>query len=173
TAFSGDALDHFKTDDLYTLTERVPGFVMGSEVGAIAATPSLRGIGSGTLNPTIDQSVSLNIDGMGFSQGLAFTAGMFDLGQMEVLRGPQSLFYGKNSTAGVISLTTRDPSDEFEVILGASYEFEGEEKVGEFIISGPVTDTLGLRLAAKSSKLEGYMDNDAIGDGITSFTPKY
>ena len=172
TAYTGEQLERFNTDDLYTLTERVPGFVMGTQVASIGPTPSLRGIGTGTLNPTIDQSVALNIDGMGFSQALAFTSGMFDLQQMEVLRGPQSLFYGKNSTAGVISLTTRDPGDEFELILGTAYESVAEEKVGEFIISGPVTDTLGLRLAVKYTDMEGWLDNDAIGDGITSFTPK-
>ncbi|HHX82710.1 MAG TPA: TonB-dependent receptor, partial [Pseudomonadaceae bacterium] len=173
TAFLGTELERFGTSDMYTLTERVPGFVMGTEVAAVGPTPSLRGIGTGTLNPTIDQSVALNIDGMGFSQALAYTSGMFDLAQMEVLRGPQSLFYGKNSTAGVISLTTRDPGDEFEFSMGASYESEAKEKVGEFAISGPITDTLGLRLAAKFSDADGFFDNDAIGDGITSFMSKY
>jgi len=171
TAFNGEELEQFKSDDLYTLTERVPGFVMGTQVASIGPTPSLRGIGTGTLNPTIDQSVSLNIDGMGFSQALAFSSGMFDMGQMEVLRGPQSLFYGKNSTAGVISITTRDPGEEFEASLGTSYEFEGEEAVGEFVISGPLSETLGARLAVKYSDLDGYFSNDAVGDGITGLKP--
>ena len=173
TALTGEQLTQFNTHDLYSLTERVPGFVMGTQVGSIGATPTLRGIGTGTLNPTIDQSVSLNIDGLGLSQGLAYTAALFDMKQTEVLRGPQSLFYGKNSTAGVISITTQDPGDEFEMVVSTSYEFEADEKVGELILSGPVTDTLGLRLAAKGSGMKGYFDNKAQGDGVTSVDPKY
>lgn len=173
TAFTGDQLETFATDDLYTLTERVPGFVMGTQVASIGPTPSLRGIGTGTLNASIDQSVSLNIDGLGFSQALAFTSAMFDMQSLAVLRGPQSLFYGKNSTAGVISVTTRDPGSEFEFSVAGGYEAEAEEYVGELIVSGPVTDTLGLRLAGKFSDMEGYFDNVGVGDGITSFDPKY
>jgi len=172
TALSGEQLAQFGTNDLYSATERVPGFVMGTQVGSIGPTPSLRGIGTGTLNPTIDQSVSLNIDGLGFSQAMAYSSGLFDMKQIEVLRGPQSLYFGKNSTAGVIAIHTRDPGDEFEIELVTGYEGEANETVGEFVISGPVTETLGLRLAAKYSDMDGYIDNKAVGDGITGITPK-
>ncbi|TGD74553.1 hypothetical protein E4634_04925 [Mangrovimicrobium sediminis] len=171
TAFSGDQLKQFGTNDMYTLTERVPGFVMGTQVASIGPTPSLRGIGTGTLNPTIDQSVSLNVDGQGFSQALAFSSSLFDMASLEVLRGPQSLFYGKNSTAGVISINTNDPGDEFELEVGAGYEDNAEEYLVHGIVSGPITDTLGARLAVQYSDMEGWQDNTAVGDGISSITP--
>ncbi len=171
TAFSGDQLAQFGTDDMYTLTERVPGFVMGTQVASIGPTPSLRGIGTGTLNPTIDQSVSLNVDGLGFSQALAFSSSMVDMASMEVLRGPQSLFYGKNSTAGVISVSTRDPGDEFELEIGAGYETEAREWEYTGIVSGPLTDSLGVRLVAQSSAMDGYFDNEGVSDGVSSLAP--
>ncbi|MFV8816255.1 TonB-dependent receptor [Haliea sp. E17] len=171
TAFSGQQLEQFGTDDMYTLTERVPGFVMGTQVASIGPTPSLRGIGTGTLNPTIDQSVSLNIDGLGFSQALAFSSGMFDMASMEVLRGPQSLFYGKNSTAGVISINTRDPADEFEAEVGVGYEADAEEWQISGILSGPITDTFGVRLAVQQTSMDGYFDNNGVSDGISSLAP--
>ena len=68
--------------------------------------------------------------------------------QVEVLKGPQALFYGKASTGGVISLRTADPTDQFEVIGTESYDFVAITPRQEFIISGPVTDTLKFRLAS-------------------------
>ncbi len=173
TALTGNQLEKLQTNNLTSLTERAPGLVLGENVAAVGTQISLRGIGTAVLNPTIDQSVSLNVDGLGMTQGLAYKASFFDLQQIEVLRGPQSLFYGKNSTAGVISITTANPGDEFEVMTRLAYEFEGEEKLGEFVVSGPVTDTLGLRLATRLSELGGYFHNEAEGDGITGLTPKY
>ncbi len=173
TAFSGEQLSQFGTNDMYTLTERVPGFVMGTQVASIGPTPSLRGIGTGTLNPTIDQSVALNVDGMGFNQALAFSSSMFDMASLEVLRGPQSLFYGKNATAGVISINTMDPGEEFELEVGGGYENNANEYMVHAIVSAPLTDTFGARLAAQWSDMDGWQKNTAIGDGISSVTPKY
>jgi outer membrane receptor protein involved in Fe transport len=109
----------------------------------------------------VDQSVSLVIDGLQLSQGFAFRAGMFDIGQVEVLKGPQALFFGKNNTAGVISLRGADPTDEFELTARAGYEFEADERFGELIVSGPVGSTLKARLAARYSDEEGFFRNTA------------
>ena len=100
---------------------------------------SLRGNWTNRSHPTIDQSVSLNIDGLHFNQGLAYESGTFDVGQVEVLKGPQSLVYGKNSPGGVIALRTLDPTDQTEVIGRAGYQAVAQEKLGELIVSGPVT----------------------------------
>jgi iron complex outermembrane receptor protein len=98
---------------------------------------------------------------MQLSNGLAYRSAMFDLGQVEVLKGPQALFYGKSSPGGVISLRTADPTDKFEVIARAGYEFEAQEKQGDIIVSGPITDTLKGRFAARYDQQEGFFDNIA------------
>ena len=54
---------------------------------------------------------------------------MFDLKQVQVLQGPQALFFGKNSPAGVISLTSADPTDRFEAYVTPGYEFEAEQRI--------------------------------------------
>jgi iron complex outermembrane receptor protein len=95
-------------------------------------------------------------------QGLAFTSGMFDVGQVEVLKGPQSLFYGKSAPGGVISLRTADPTNKFELIARVGYEFEAKEKLAELIASGPITDTLRVRVAGRYDQPEGYFHNVAI-----------
>src|SRR5205085_768240 len=106
--------------------------------------------------------VSLNVDGLSLSNGLAFGSGMFDVSQVEVLKGPQALFYGKSSPGGVISLRTADPTDQLEVIGRVSYEFEGREPRGEVIVSGPLSPSLGARVAASYSNGEGWFRNFAV-----------
>src|SRR6202000_2068844 len=104
-------------------------------------------LSTSALDPGVDQSVSLNIDGLQLSQGLAYASSFFDMQQVEVLKGPQALFYGKSSPGGVISIRTADPTDRFEVIARAGYEFDASERQGQFIVSGPITDTLKARFA--------------------------
>lgn len=162
TAITQESLEKFQTQDLYAVANRVPGFVMGESVGTVGIQASLRGIGPTSQTATVDQSVSLNIDGLSLTQGYAFAAGMFDVGQVEVLKGPQALFYGKNSTAGVISLRSADPTEAFELIARGGYETEAEEKLGELIISGPVSNSVKLRLATRYSDSEGFFRNNGV-----------
>jgi iron complex outermembrane receptor protein len=167
-------LQRFQTQDLKDVATLVPGVKLGDSVLSIGTQISIRGVGTTTFNPGVDQSVSLNIDGLTLTQGLAFGSGMFDMGQVEVLKGPQALFYGKADTAGVISIRTADPTDKFEVIAQAGYEFEAAEKQGQIIISGPVTDTLKLRFATQWDAQDGFYDNIAQGiPALGGLTPRY
>ena len=174
TALTQQSLERYGTSNLTQLQNQVPGLLMAPGTGAFGLQVSIRGIGTSTLNAAIDQSVSLNVDGMQITQGLAYTAAMFDVAQVEVLKGPQALFYGKASPGGVISLRSNDPTDETEVTLKGGYEFEAAEKTGEFIVSGPLTDTLKARIAAKYSDKDGFFNNTAIGiPALGGATPKY
>jgi iron complex outermembrane recepter protein len=147
---------------LQDVTQFTPGFVLGQSVLENGAQVSIRGIGTTSLDPGIDQSVSLNIDGMQFTQGSAYTIGMFDMAQIEVLKGPQALFFGKNSPGGVISIRTADPGDELEVIGTLGYEVNGRTMRGEGIVSTPLTDSLGVRIAAAYTATDGYFKNNAV-----------
>lgn len=161
TVISAEVLQRAQITDLQAVTTKVPGLIVGSSVLSIGNQISLRGVGTSALDAGIDQSVSLNIDGQQFSQGLTFKSGLFDLAQAEVLKGPQALFFGKNSPGGVIALTTADPGDAVEIIARASYEFEAKEPRAELILSGPLSDTLGARIAGAWSDREGYFRNTA------------
>ena len=163
TAIPQQQLSRFQTQDLKDIAKIVPGLALGSSLLSIGTQVSIRGVGTTTFNPGVDQSVSLNIDGLQLSQGLAYASGFFDVGQVEVLKGPQALFYGKSSPGGVISLRTADPTDKFEVIARAGYEFEAQEKQGQIIISGPLADTVKARIAAQWDAQEGFYDNVAVG----------
>lgn len=162
TALSGERIDNAQITNVTDLPRLVPGLVLGGNILAIGPQVTIRGVGTSSSDPGVDQSVSLNLDGLALGQGLAFRSGMFDVAQVEVLKGPQSLFYGKSSPGGVISLRTADPGTDLEVIARASYEFEAREKRADLIVSGPVSDTLGLRLAGSFSDADGYFRNLAV-----------
>ncbi len=161
TAVSGDTLLRMQTNDLKALATMVPGLSLGTSILSVGTLVSLRGVGTSALDPGVDASVTLNIDGLALSQGLAYAAGMFDVGQIEVLKGPQNLFYGKSSPGGVISLRTKDPTDKFEVIGRAGYEIEAKNRVVEGIISGPIGESVKARLAVQYNDLDGFFKNSA------------
>jgi len=170
TALTDQQIKDYAIDDLYKVADMVPGLLINNNVLGIGAQVSLRGVGTSVFDPTIDQSISLIVDGMQMTQGTAYQAAFFDIQQVEVLKGPQALFFGKASPGGVINITTADPGDEFEVLLKAGYEQEARSEQIELALSGPITDTLGVRLAAQYTDSDGYFKNDAFVTPANEFT---
>ena len=121
TALPQQTLERFQVQNMKDIATLVPGLTVGESVLSIGTQISIRGVGTSAFDPGIDQSVVLNIDGQQFSQGLAFGSGFFDMGQVEVLKGPQALFFGKSSPGGVISIRTADPTDKVEVVVRAMH----------------------------------------------------
>jgi iron complex outermembrane receptor protein len=156
-------LDRRQATDLKDVAALVPGLVLGDSVMANGTQVTIRGVGTSTEDPGNDQSVLLDIDGLQLNEGLAYSSAIFDLGQIEVLKGPQPLFYGKSATAGVISVRSADPTDKAEVIAQTGHEFFADQWRSEFIVSGPVAHTLKLRLAGMYATSLGYFSNAASG----------
>jgi iron complex outermembrane recepter protein len=174
SVLSAETLEQTHVTDIRGVSDQVPGLRLGGSVLTVGTQVALRGVGTSSLDAGVDQSVSLNIDGMQFSQGSTFNVGLFDMQQLEVLKGPQALFFGKNSPGGVISIRTADPGPKPEIIVNGSYEFEARERRGELILSGPVTDTLGVRLAGMVSGDDGYFYDDATAlPGTGAKTPEH
>ncbi len=157
-----------------TSLERIAGsapelFVARSSNGS-GAVITMRGIGSQSTSIGIEQSTAVVVDGVYYGSGFFLNEALFDLNTIEILKGPQALFFGKNATAGVISVTTKSPGDEFELSTRVGYEFTAEETSAEAIISGPISDTLSGRLALRASNMaDGYLDNRATATPITTF----
>lgn len=155
-------LESLQVTDIADLPKLVPGLDIGENVLTIGTLVAIRGVGTTSYDQGVDPSVGLNIDGISMGSGLMFQSGLFDLGGVEVLKGPQSLFYGKSTTAGVIALRSADPTDQVEVIGRAGYETQAKTWRGEAIFSGPVADGLKLRLATLYSTSDGFFYNDAV-----------
>jgi outer membrane receptor protein involved in Fe transport len=87
---------------------------------------------------------------------------MIDMERVEVLRGPQSILFGKNSIAGAVSQISAKPTDEFEGSITALYEPDHGEEDLRLVLSGPLTDNLSGRVAVLTRDLDGYMKNTAL-----------
>ncbi|MFK4059519.1 MULTISPECIES: TonB-dependent receptor domain-containing protein [unclassified Brevundimonas] len=162
TVLGSEQLRTLAVDSLQDLRAVTPGISVGEVSGGVGGTVSLRGVGTTAgSNPTFEQTVAVNIDGVQLSRGGAVRVGQIDMEKIEVLRGPQALFFGKNSPAGVISITTADPGRSFEVETRAGYEFSAKERQLEAVVSGPITETLGGRLVVYGADMDGWRDNIA------------
>jgi outer membrane receptor protein involved in Fe transport len=101
-------------------------------------------------------------------QARAINEGLMDVSQVVVLKGPQALYFGKNATAGVVSLMSNNPGDEFEAMLRLNNEFETEDLTLEGILSIPINEKIGVRLAVQVSDMdEGWIKNNAGADTYT------
>lgn len=159
TAITSDELERYKADTLEKVGELTPGVVIGAIKHASGGSIAVRGISSSPATVGFEQAVQVNIDGIPISNGRVVGLGFFDLERVEVLKGPQALLFGKNNTAGVIALVSADPTSELSGFARVGYEFVADEIIGEAAVSGPLTDTLGARLAVRARHMKGWMYN--------------
>jgi outer membrane receptor protein involved in Fe transport len=161
TAISALQLKNNLASDLSKVAELAPQVSImqgGSGTGALL---TIRGISSANNDAGLDQSVLVDIDDVPLSRGQVIAAATYDLASVQVLQGPQALFFGKNSPAGVISLQSADPTDRFEGYITGGYEFNAHETYSEGAISGPLTDTLKARFAYRVDHIDGWMSDIA------------
>ena len=149
SALSSKTIADFAIKTVEDISDFTPGLIADSQGNAAGGVLFLRGVGSGSGSPAIDQAVSLVIDDMQVGTLQIQNSAMIDMDTVQVYKGPQALFFGKNSPGGVLSIRTADPGDEFEAQLMTGYEFEGEEWFVQGIVSGPISDTAAGRLVVR------------------------
>lgn len=120
----------------------------------------IRGIGSG-VNYGFEQSVGTFVDGVYFGRGRSARGKFLDIERVEVLKGPQSTLFGKNTIAGAMNITTGQPTEEFEGYVSAGYTSELDAMTITTVISGPLSDNVRGRLAVRSYEDDGYVTNNA------------
>ncbi len=123
----------------------------------------IRGIGTAGVNQGIELSVSMFHDGVYMGRHQLSRAPFMDLERVEVLRGPQSILFGKNTIGGAIHLITAKPTEEVEGSISALYGSYGEQELSG-VLSGPITDTLSGRIAVRGYQMDGYLDNIITGE---------
>lgn len=173
TALPSETLERYSVASISDMSTFVPGMVVGRQVSGSSASIFLRGIGSSSLSAGFDQSVSFSIDGLPMSRGREILFSQYDIEQVEVLKGPQALFFGRNTTGGLINIATKNPTRDFEIGLKGAYGFEAKEWYTEGYVSGPISDTLSGRIAFRANDSQGAFTNTAPATSIdpgTGFT---
>ncbi|MCL6741056.1 TonB-dependent receptor [Sphingomonas sp. RB56-2] len=155
-AVSGELMQQQGIKKLDDLQFKVPNFTM-TETG-IGSNIAIRGIFSG-VNQGFEQSVGTYIDGIHYGRAQQARSPFLDVERVEVLRGPQSILFGKNSIAGALNIISAQPTHDFEGYAQASYQPDGNDWEMLGAVSGPLSDRLRARVAARYHKGDGYIDN--------------
>jgi iron complex outermembrane receptor protein len=161
-AFTSEKLEKLAINDIAAFSAIAPNLTIHYATGGVGAVAFLRGIGNGEAASFIDQSVLLNVDDVPQTHGAFMKSGLFDAEQIEVLKGPQALFFGKSASAGIISVRTADPTAEWTSSLKGSYGFTADEARTEGYIAGPLGGGFGVRVAGYYDHLDGYLHNPAL-----------
>ena len=119
---------------------------------------TVRGIGTISFSIAAEPSVSTVVDGVVLGRSGQAFGDLYDLERVEVLRGPQGTLFGKNASAGVINMTTKRPSEEFQGTVEAQM-FQDNEYSLKASVSGPLSDTARGSLTVLDKQFDGYVKN--------------
>ncbi len=155
---SAAAIERAQVRDLKDLQTLVPSLRVSQFQASAATDFIIRGFGGGSNNPGIEGSVGVFIDGVYRSRSAAAISDLPNLQRVEVLRGPQSTLFGKNASAGVISIVTAAPSYEFGGSAEISYG-NYNAIIAKADVTGPISDNIAFSLAGGINKRDGYGTN--------------
>ena len=163
TAVSGAQLKAAQIRDFNDLQQLAPSLLVSTGSGDTSGgLVRIRGVGTTGNNAGLEASVGVFVDGVYRSRSAAVLEDLLAIDRIEVLRGPQGTLFGKNTTAGAISIISVKPSQDFYANVSASggtlsaYRVYGE-------INGGITDTLAMSLAGVITKRDGFLRD--VNDG--------
>ena len=152
-----DSNKSFKWDDI-----DIPGIHISTHT--LGNSLYIRGVGSATSDFGAEQSVQVYLDGVSLGRGRMTRMGLFDLDRIEILKGPQPTYFGRNAIAGALNYISHRPTDEFEGYVDLAYETDAAEFVLGAAVSGPLGDTVDARAAIRFRDMDGFLENTATGD---------
>lgn len=159
---TADVIEDSQARDLLDLQTLVPSLRVNQLQSSANTNFIIRGFGNGANNAGIEPSVGVFIDGVYRSRSAAQIGDLPNLQRVEVLRGPQSTLFGKNASAGIISIVTRPPQFEF----GGSAEFSYgnfNAIVARADVTGPISDTVAFSVSGNLNKRDGYVEDLNLG----------
>ena len=170
SALSADFIKKTNTSNIAQISQLVPSLSF-TFFNARNANLNIRGLGNnvGLANDGIEPGVGFYVDGVYYQRPATATFDLIDVAQVEVLNGPQGTLFGKNSTAGAITITTEPPK--------FTPEFTGELSGGNYgyfqqwyALSGPlVQDKLAARITFSTTTHNGYLYNTTKGGDVNNY----
>ncbi|XVJ64447.1 MAG: TonB-dependent receptor [Sphingopyxis sp.] len=158
-------LENAQIRDLIDLQSSVPSLRVSQLQSSANTNFIIRGFGNGANNAGIEPSVGVFIDGVYRSRSAAQIGDLPNVERIEVLRGPQSTLFGKNASAGVISIVTQKPQYEFGGSLEATYgNFDAITVKGD--VTGPIGDTVAFSIGGSYNRRDGYAQDLKLGTDV-------
>ena len=154
----GEQLAARQIDGFDQLQYVAPGIAFNAGVNARQSATTIRGIGTGLFNIGIEASTAIAIDGVVMGREGAGIFDFADVERIEVLRGPQGTLFGKNASAGVVSIVTKGPTDTFQAEASIGYGSFDELNLSG-AVSGPLSTDISARLSGYRNTREGYIEN--------------
>ncbi|REL26853.1 TonB-dependent receptor [Thalassotalea euphylliae] len=148
--------------DVRALSGKVPSLLIESSFGRTFPRFYIRGLGNTDFDLLASQPVSLVYDDVVLENALTKGMPMFDIERVEVLRGPQGTLFGRNTTAGIVKVQSKKPTQDFDANVSASYGTYGSTDL-RLAVGGGLTDTLSGRVALLQQDRDDYIDNEAPG----------
>ena len=176
SAFSGEMLNKVGITTIEDLQFFVPGITVTNDSMAIV---NIRGIGTSAFGVATDPSVTVYMDGVYQPRPTTGYQDMFDVERVEVLRGPQGVLFGRNSTGGTLNVISKDASDEFEGAIGITLG-NLNKRTFSGTVAGPLSDKIRGRATLLRNTRDGiytdivngnkYQDQDTFaGRGTLAF----
>ncbi|MEO1398995.1 MAG: TonB-dependent receptor plug domain-containing protein, partial [Pseudomonadota bacterium] len=158
-----EEIERAEIQDLNDLQTLVPSLTVRQTQSSSNTSFFIRGFGNGANAIGLEPSVGIFIDGVFRSRAAAYIPDLPNLERVEVLRGPQSTLFGKNASAGVVSVVTQAPQFEqqgsVEASVGNYNAFRAKAD-----ITGPLNDRLAYGLSGSINTRDGYVEDVGTGD---------
>lgn len=160
TAFTDADIEATGIDGLEDITNRIPNISLVDTQNPGTVLLSVRGVGQYRNG---EAPVAVIVDGVQQTSTDALSQELFDVQQIEVLKGPQGALFGRNAMAGAINITTKAPTNEFEGLAELGFG-NGGLKTLRGVLSGPIIeDKVFARLSGSLADFDGVIDNTFLG----------
>jgi len=158
-------LDEAQINDVFDLQSVVPSLQVAQRNVSAGTSFTIRGFGNGQNNPGIEPSVGVYVDGVFRSRTAGVIADFSEIERIEVLRGPQSTLFGRNSSAGVVSIVTKKPQFDFQGSVEGTYG-NYDQVIGRAYLTGPVATNVAASIEGGFNRRDGYAVNIATGTDL-------
>ena len=169
SVISGDEVAAKNLNNLQDISQAIPTVDFRAGASNKDRTVFIRGVGTITTSPGVEPSVSTVIDGVVLARPGQSTLDLMDLERIEVLRGPQGTLFGKNASAGVVNIVTKNPTDSFSGYGDISF-YEGNEKRIKASVSGPMGDKLTGLISVVGARFSGNVEDAVHGGKVNGYS---
>lgn len=166
----GEQLERENRNNVASIVQRVPTLNYRPAASSKDSSLFVRGVGTISTSPGVEPSVATVIDGVVYGRPGQATLDLMEVERIEVLRGPQGTLFGRNASAGVLNVISRDISDETHGYVDYSHFGKGNENRTRFGIGGTLSDTLKGSLSTLWGDYDGNVTNEYNGHRVNGYS---